>query len=185
MLNQQGTIRIIGGRFRGKKITFPIQASLRPTQDRIRETLFNWLMYDIVGANCLDLFTGTGALALEALSRGASHVTCVDSDMQAIQALKKNAAAFNTEAMTLICARYKKTLLTQTPFNIVFIDPPFQEQLHVPAAEWLESQHYLAEKALIYIEAKKGSTMEGLPKHWMCSRHSSTSTVDYYLFRRS
>lgn len=184
MVNQQGTVRIIGGHFRGKKIIFPIQASLRPTQDRIRETLFNWLMHDIVGANCLDLFTGTGVLSLEALSRGASHVTCVDSDMQAIHALKKNVVAFNTEAVTLICAPYKKALLIQAPFNIVFIDPPFQEQLHVPAAEWLESHHYLAEKALIYVEAKKGSAIEGLPKHWICSRHASTSTVDYYLFMR-
>ena len=184
MVGDEGTVRIIGGRFRGKKLTFPIKESLRPTQDRIRETLFNWLMRDMVGANCLDLFAGTGALGLEALSRGARHVTCVDSDRSVISALKKNAAIFDAHQITCVCSSYKEASLPQAPFDIVFIDPPFQEQLQISVALWLESHHYLAEKALIYIEAKKGSVMQGLPENWVCSRHSSTSAVDYYLFSR-
>lgn len=184
MIEGQGTVRIIGGRFRGRQLKFPFKESLRPTQDRIRETLFNWLMHDIVGANCLDLFAGTGVLGLEALSRGARHVSSVDNDKDAISTLKKNAAAIAADQMTFIHASYKEALLSQAPFDIVFIDPPFQEQLHVPVSQWLEAKHYLAPKALIYIEARKGSSIEGLPENWVCFRHSSTATVDYYLFKK-
>ena len=185
MADNEGTVRIIGGRFRGKKLTFPLQDSLRPTQDRIRETLFNWLMNDIVDANCLDIFAGTGALGLEALSRGAQHVTFVDNDNTVMNTLKKNAATFSADQLTFIRANYKEALLSQAPFDIVFIDPPFSEQLQVPVAQWLEAQHYLTAKAFIYIEAKKGSDMAELPEDWVCLKQSSTATIDYYLYSRT
>jgi len=182
MADNEGTVRIIGGRFRGKKLTFPLKETLRPTQDRVRETLFNWLMNDIVDANCLDVFAGTGALGLEALSRGARHVTFIDSDSAAINTLKKNAGTFNADHLTFIRTNYKEALLSQAPFDIVFIDPPFAEQLQVPVAQWLEANQYLTAKALIYIETKKDSDMAGLPEHWGCLKQSSTATIDYYLY---
>ena len=185
MTDTQGTVRIIGGRFRGKKLTFSLSDSLRPTQDRVRETLFNWLMNDIVNANCLDVFAGTGALGFEALSRGAQHVTFVDSDSAVMNTLKKNAMTFSADQLTFVRANYKEALLSQAPFDIVFIDPPFLAQLQVPVATWLEAQHYLAAKALIYVEAKKGSDMAGLPATWFCLKQSSTATLDYYLYSRT
>ena len=181
------SIRIIGGKWRGRKISFPAVNGLRPTHDRIRETLFNWLMQDIVGAHCLDLFAGSGALGFEALSRGATEVTFVEHNAKAAASLSKIITQLDVAGADVIPADYRALpkLDLDLRYNIVFLDPPFDSNLHVEATQWLEANNYLSEDAIIYLEVKKGTCVDGLPKNWECSRHKSTSTIDYYLFKRN
>lgn len=178
------SLRIIGGKWRGRRLSFPAAAGLRPTHDRIRETLFNWLMQDIHGANCLDLFAGSGALGMEALSRGATHVTFVESQREVCQSLKHNlkqcAAANATVIHSDFCHLTAAQL--QPPFDIVFVDPPFKTGLAAKAIQWLIENHVLAANARIYLETEKDGMNVVLPENWHQSRHKSTSTIDYYLF---
>jgi 16S rRNA (guanine966-N2)-methyltransferase len=122
-------IHIIGGHYRGKKIQFPESTSLRPTPNRIRETLFNWLMHDIRGARCLDTFAGSGALGFEAYSRGASEVVFLEQSPLVHTCLQKNIALFQSDALSI-----KKTDALvyldaiQSPFDIIFLDPPFSKE---------------------------------------------------------
>ncbi|MFZ4077644.1 MAG: 16S rRNA (guanine(966)-N(2))-methyltransferase RsmD, partial [Legionellaceae bacterium] len=117
------SIRIIGGLYRGKKLTFAAQPSLRPTPNRIRETLFNWLMHDIRDADCLDAFAGSGALGFEAFSRGAKQVTLIEHDQPTYACLKKQAASFNTTQLTVLRADVCDFIkVTQQTFDIIFFD---------------------------------------------------------------
>lgn len=183
--NLKGQVRIIGGRWRSRKIHFPALPGLRPTGDRIRETLFNWLAPDIVGARCLDLFAGSGALGFEALSRGAASVTFIDNAMEVIKALQANAAALNAENAEFILAECPRSMpaLTQT-YNIVFLDPPFNQGLVAAAAQWLEQNQVLAPSTLIYIETEKTLTPLPVPSNWQTLRAKHTSTLNYYLLKR-
>jgi 16S rRNA (guanine966-N2)-methyltransferase len=127
-------LRIIGGRWRGRKIRFLPLPGLRPTSDRIRETLFNWLMPTIKDARCLDLFAGSGALSFEALSRGAQSAVMIDQSPQVIAVLQENAALLKINTAEFYCATSPQGLkkLHLTPFDIVFLDPPFHQQLIAP-----------------------------------------------------
>ncbi|MCH9769794.1 MAG: 16S rRNA (guanine(966)-N(2))-methyltransferase RsmD [Gammaproteobacteria bacterium] len=181
-----GQVRIIGGSWRGRKLRFP-QNLLRPTHDRVRETVFNWLAPHILGASCLDLFAGSGAFGFESLSRGAAKVTLVDSSKDIILALKKSAdllSAKNCEIAHGSCPNNIPPLV-QAPFDIVFLDPPYQEGLIIPAANCLSEQHYIKSNAWVYIEAERSLSLEGLPKNWQQHRHKHTATLDYYLYRVS
>jgi 16S rRNA (guanine966-N2)-methyltransferase len=120
-----GRIRIIAGRWRGRFIDVPDRQGLRPTPNRVRETLFNWLRNDIAGARCLDLFAGSGALGLEALSRGVAEVTFVDSAPQLITALRAQLAGFDATA-ELVCSKAEDFVAARSDrFDVVFVDPPF------------------------------------------------------------
>lgn len=178
------SLRIIGGKWRGRKIAFPDIDGLRPTHDRIRETLFNWLMHETAGANCLDVFAGSGALGLEALSRGASNVTFIDNQRAICDALRHTISELETEAQVLQGA-YDQLALADLngPFDIVFLDPPFRQSLLSAAIAWLDNNALLSKNALIYIEAEKGGLPAQLPQDWECFRSKSTSTLDYYLFK--
>lgn len=147
----QTTIRIVGGAWRGRRVSVPTGAGLRPSPDRVRETLFNWLAPRIEGARCLDLFAGTGALGLEALSRGAAHVRFVDSDRNAVAAIRAALDTFDAQARASVEQADALTLRHDAPMpDIVFIDPPFAQQLHGAALDTLGGA--LAPHARIYLE---------------------------------
>ncbi|MBR9805211.1 16S rRNA (guanine(966)-N(2))-methyltransferase RsmD [bacterium] len=148
------TLRIIGGQWRGRKLSFSDTDGLRPTGDRIRETLFNWLAGDIVGARCLDLFAGSGALSFEALSRGAATVIAIESNAKACRAIE--AAAEQLKATSLALQQADATQWINStpaePMDIVFIDPPFSANLWHQILAQLIALGWLAQGALIYLE---------------------------------
>ncbi|MEE3241224.1 MAG: 16S rRNA (guanine(966)-N(2))-methyltransferase RsmD [Pseudomonadota bacterium] len=186
--SQSRTVRIIGGDWRGRKLPVVDAKGLRPTADRIRETLFNWLANDLPGARCLDLFAGSGSLSFEALSRGAAHVTAVDSHKMAIESLTKTAAILNTDhcfAVHSSAAQWLQTYPMQQPsaqFDIVFLDPPFQDQLLANTAMALEASGCLTADALIYVEQAAGHPLAKLPSRWRNLRHKVAGKVSYQLF---
>lgn len=178
------TLRIIGGKWRSRRISFMPLKGLRPTTDAGRETLFNWLAQTINDANCLDLFAGSGALGFEALSRGAKHVVAVDSSTQVISNLKKTAQLLNTEDMDFYWAKIPQNLakIPKQSFNIIFIDPPFYCDLIKPVCEQLENFDYLAQNGLVYIEAEKKLKLETvIPKSWQILRQKIAKQAGGYL----
>lgn len=174
-------IRIIGGKWRGRMLNFPDIPGLRPTPNRVRETLFNWLSPYIHGARCLDLFAGSGALGFEALSRGAREATLVDHHPRIIAALKENQALLNAEEITIVSLEIP-SLFKAAPFNIVFLDPPFGENFIQPCSEWLESENLLTDNALVYIEAEKTLKPLPTPSNWELLKSKTAGQVGYHLF---
>ncbi len=180
------TVRIISGQWRSRHISFPDIMGLRPTQDRIRETLFNWLAPYIEQAQCLDLFAGSGILGFEALSRGALFVCFVDSHPQAITALKDNALRLGvdpTQFVTLY-GRCPDRIpsLPKKSFDIVFLDPPFHQNLLPLTIDWLIQYRYIHEGSFIYIEAEKKFNLL-FPPHWQVYRKKTTASLIYQLIQ--
>ena len=179
-------IRIIGGAWRGRKLTFPARPGLRPTPDRVRETLFNWLQPIIPGARCLDLFAGSGALGWEALSRGAAEVVMVDSDRQVVQNLKESGHQLASQGLTVIRSSALDYLAEPaTPFDIVFLDPPFRQGLLADCVRQLESGDWLAPHAWIYLESETDLEELSLPTGWEISRSKHAGQVRYNLAERN
>lgn len=181
----RGTLRLIGGTFRSRKLQFPVAEGLRPTPDRVRETLFNWLAPTIAGCRCLDLFAGSGALGLEALSRAAAEVVFVERDRSASKALEENIGLLNASGASVKNADSLKFLtFTPSAFDLVFLDPPFSTELLEPAIEALETGGWLKPNASIYVEA--GKTLEALkvPKNWSLSKQKKAGMVHFGLFQR-
>lgn len=181
----QGQIRIIGGEWRGRKLKVPHVPNLRPTPDRVRETLFNWLTPWIQGAHCLDPFAGSGALGFEALSRGASHVVMVDQSsvvttllQEELQMLKAN----NAEVYRALAPNQLKQ--PAHLFDIVFLDPPFQEDLLLPTCFYLEENAFLARRAHIYLESKSTLKEDELPSNWKITKSKTAGQVAYHLVER-
>ena len=182
----QRKVRIIGGKWRSRNVTFPEVPDLRPTADHIRETVFNWLLTYVAGANCLDLFAGSGALGFEALSRGAAHVTFIDRSDQVIDVLKKNAAileAINVEFIRAECPSDIPSL-KNIPFDIVFLDPPFRQGLIRKVGGWLERMQIMSKEALIYVEVEKDLKSLPVPENWKVYRRKETGSLSYNLFSR-
>lgn len=180
-----GKLRLIGGQWRGRVLPFPEVNGLRPTGNRIRETLFNWLMPTLPGSRCLDLFAGSGALSLEALSRGAAHATLIEQHPLAIQQLRDNMQTLQTTAAQIIQAD-GLAWLRQTPaqpFDLVFLDPPFDANLWRPAALALEKGGWLAEQSLIYVECPSHNLLS-MPENWAVHRHKQAGQVQYCLYVR-
>lgn len=150
-----GQIRIIGGQWRGRKLPVPDSPGLRPTTDRVRETLFNWLAPVMVDAHCLDCFAGSGALGLEALSRYAAQATLLEMDRAVSQQLQKNLATLKANNARVVNTN-TLTFLSQpgTPHHVVFVDPPFRKGLLEETLQLLETQGWLADDALIYVESE-------------------------------
>lgn len=176
-------LRIVGGRWRGMRIDFPDIEAIRPSPDRVRETLFNWLQAHIVGARCLDLFAGSGALGIEALSRGASAVTFVDREpqvgrhlTQTLQRLGATGATVKTEDATRFLER------TPTPFELVFLDPPFASTL-LPAVFARLAQGWLAPEAHVYVECPADAPLPPLSTGWSVYRAKRAGQVGYHLLR--
>ncbi|QTS83556.1 16S rRNA (guanine(966)-N(2))-methyltransferase RsmD [Coxiella endosymbiont of Amblyomma nuttalli] len=183
----QGKVRIIGGKWRGRGLVFPEVSNLRPTGNRVRETVFNWLMPYIVGANCLDLFAGSGAFGFEALSRGATHVTFIDHSDQIINALRKNAAilkAINVEFIRNACLFDFPLLKKNISFDIIFLDPPFRQGFIRKAGEWLEKIQIMSDHAFIYVEVEKDLKPLPVPENWTIYRRRATGALSYNLFLR-
>jgi 16S rRNA (guanine966-N2)-methyltransferase len=179
-------VRIIGGRWRRRKLRFPEAEGLRPTPDRVRETLFNWLRHDLEGARCLDLYAGSGALGFEAASRGAARVMQVESNPAAYAALEYNRGLLGALEVESIRADVARFLAGPAEaFDLVFLDPPFGQGLAVPTCVALETQGWLAPRAKIYLETERGATLEGLPPNWRLLRNGAAGDVAYYLYERT
>lgn len=175
-------LRIIGGSLRGRRWQFADDPAIRPTPDRVRETLFNWLQPVIHGARCLDLFAGSGALGLEALSRGASQVLFVDRSAVAINALRAVAQQFGVEG-----ARFQVDDAVQAlrgaggPWDVVFLDPPFAAGLVVGTLRALAAEGVLARGALVYLEVPANDPLPPLPAGWGVHRQGRAGEVGYHL----
>jgi 16S rRNA (guanine966-N2)-methyltransferase len=180
------TLRIIGGEWRGRRIRFPGRGGIRPTPDRVRETLFNWLMDQVPGSRCLDLFAGSGALGLEALSRGAAEVTFVERDRENAARLRETAAALAPCRAKVIEADALAWLAGPvTAFDIVFLDPPFAAGLVGEALQRLDARGFLAAGASIYVEMPASAGPPLLPAGWRLHRTGHAGAVGYHLARRS
>lgn len=176
-------VRIIGGLYRGKKIIVPAVEGLRPTPDRVRETLFNWLMQDIRDAHCLDAFSGSGALGLEAFSRNAASVTLIEKAPEAFLNLQKLVNTFKTTQIELLktCAlTFLKN--TKKQFDIVFLDPPYAKNLLPSCLETLAEKNCLVSGGLVYLEADKDLVFDA--KHWECIKMKKAGQVVFGLLRK-
>lgn len=182
---QQGLVRIIAGRWRGRRLLIPDVKGLRPTPDRVRETLFNWLAPFMEGARCLDLFTGSGVLGFEALSRGAAYVEMVDQSAEVVKLLQDELALFGAENAMVYRAEVPKAWHPAVyPFDIVFLDPPYQENLLLPTCRYLEENGFLADAAYIYLEAHQVIKDNELPANWRLLKSQRAGHVFYHLARR-
>ena len=193
------SVRIVGGQWRSRRIRFPPGAGLRPTPDRVRETLFNWLQGAIGGACCLDLFAGSGALGLEALSRGAAEVVFVERDSAIVAGLAANLALLERPA-TLATARaggstprgrvleadaFEFLAGPARPFDLVFLDPPYAQGRLPELCRLLEAGGWLAPRAFVYIESAAREGQPALPPSWSAWRQLRAGGVSAGLARRS
>lgn len=171
---------------RGRRWRFPDIPDIRPTPDRVRETLFNWLGTHVVGAHCLDLFAGSGALGLEALSRGASGVVFVEQHAAIARALSALMSEWNVQGAEVVRADAFSYLRgAARRFDIVFLDPPFSAGLHASAAALLEERGWLAPNALIYMECAARGPLPAIPEAWQERKAKQAGEVGYHLFARN
>jgi 16S rRNA (guanine966-N2)-methyltransferase len=178
-------LRIIGGAWRGRRVKFPDVAAIRPTPDRVRETLFNWLQHDIAGRRCLDLFAGSGALGLEALSRGAAHVVFVDREREVIEQLSATLDLLHADQAVLEHRDALHFLEGESrPFDIVFLDPPFDRDLLPAVCRTLEERGWLAPGAFVYLEVPAHGGAPQLPATWNLLKSGRAGEVGYHLARR-
>ena len=179
-----GKLRIVAGSLRGSRLAVPDVPGLRPTPDRVRETLFNWLAPVIDGARCLDLYTGTGALGIEALSRGAAECVFVERDRTLARMLRENLARLKQENFRLIEGDALGSLAgAAQAFDIVFLDPPFTEAFWEESAQRLE-RGWLHEGSWIYIESPLERAFV-LPSNWHLHREGQAGAVRFALYRRA
>ncbi|MDY0972103.1 16S rRNA (guanine(966)-N(2))-methyltransferase [Siccibacter turicensis] len=180
-----GQIRIIGGQWRGRKLPVPDSPGLRPTTDRVRETLFNWLAPHLVDARCLDCFAGSGALGLEALSRYAARTTLLEMERGVAQQLTQNLATLKATQGQVVNTNTLEFLSKPgEPHDIVFVDPPFRKGLLEQTVTLLEQNGWLADNALIYIESEVEGGLPALPASWQLHREKVAGQVAYRLFCR-
>ena len=180
-------LRIIGGKWRGRKLDFPDVEGLRPTPDRIRETLFNWLQKYIQGARCLDLFSGSGALGIEALSRGAGYILLIDNNKEVVSQLRNHLETLQATEGEIRQGDALQILTSSPdgpPFDIVFLDPPFGKGQITPCVESLESNGWLTENARVYIEAESSLQDLNLPDNWDILRQQKAGQVTCFLAAR-
>jgi len=178
-------LRIIGGRWRGRRIGFLAEPGLRPTPDRVRETLFNWLQPVIAGSRCLDLFCGSGALGMEALSRGATSATFVDTAPRVLAEVRKNLERLGAEGWELLLADALSWLQSESArrYDLVFVDPPFGAGSAQRCVGLLGASALLAEGAFVYVEAGAGEPAPELPPDWVLAREKLAGQVAYRLYR--
>lgn len=184
-----GFVRIIAGKWRGRKLTVKNLEGLRPTTDRVKETVFNWLAPSLHQAKCLDVFAGSGSLGLEALSRNAGHVTFLELDKIAATQIKQhismleidNATLYNIDSLLHLSRPLPPQ---QQPFELVFIDPPFRKELVNDVIHHLEHNGWLAENALVYIEAEKEFNTLEIPLNWKILKEKHAGQVSFRLYQR-
>ncbi len=179
-----GRIRIIGGSLRNSRLDVPDLPGLRPTPERVRETLFNWLAPTIEGTRCLDLCAGTGALGIEALSRGAASVQFVERDARAVQALRQNLDRLKATAGQVAATDAQQFLGgSPQPADLVFLDPPFALDLWSGLAQQLEQGGWLTARAIIYVESPR-AMVPPLPPNWQLHREGHAGEVRFALYCR-
>ena len=184
----RGSCRIIGGKWRGRKIIFDDAEGLRPTTDRIRETVFNWLQSYIYQSFCLDVFAGSGVLGFEALSRGADKVVFIENNRNTVKNLKQNCDRLDAEAAVIFHEDTLSWLQAEShdqrpeqPFDLVFLDPPFHSNLLEKSCVLLNSSGILADDAIIYIEHNADANIV-MPENWFCLKQKTAGQVAYKLF---
>jgi 16S rRNA (guanine966-N2)-methyltransferase len=181
----RSTVRIIGGRFKGRRIPVPPDG-VRPTPARVRETVFNWLAPRIAEARCLDMFAGTGALGLEALSRGAAAVMFIERDRRAADQIRAILTELGCPSATVMVADAARLRYTgMGPFDIVFLDPPFGATDLTVLCKLLESSGALAEGAHIYLEMNRRESLPAVPSGWAIIREQMAGQVRYALAERT
>ncbi|WP_267412558.1 16S rRNA (guanine(966)-N(2))-methyltransferase [Pantoea sp. GM_Pan_4] len=180
-----GQIRLIGGQWRGRKLPVPDSAGLRPTTDRVRETLFNWLAPDIQQARCLDCYAGSGALGLEALSRYAASATLLELERHVAQQLTQNLHTLRASNASVVQTNTLQWLSQPgEPFDVVFVDPPFRKGLLQETLTLLENNGWLAAHALIYVESEVELGPPLAPANWDLYREKIAGQVAYRLYQR-
>lgn len=181
----RNSVRIIGGGWRGRRVSFPDIPGLRPTPDRVRETLFNWLQHAIVGSRCLDLFAGSGALGLEALSRGAKELVFVEQAVAASRALQEQLIRLGGDARGQVvemgATRYLRA--PAQAFDIVFVDPPFGREALTEYVPMLDAGNWLKIGGLVYLENERAAGAPALPAHWEMLKSKAAGDVGYHLAR--
>ncbi len=184
--SKQGQIRIIAGQWRGRKLPVKDLEGLRPTTDRVKETVFNWLAMDVRDANCLDCFSGSGSLGLEALSRYAANALLLEKDKNAAKQLQINLVTVKASNGKVVCTDTLSflTQAAQQEFDLVFVDPPFRKGLLEPCCESLENNGWLSENALIYVEREKELTQPNLPSNWSLIKDKTAGQVIYQIYQR-
>lgn len=180
----KGSIRIIAGKYRGRKLPVLMAEGLRPTTDRVKETVFNWLMPYVQDSLCLDCFAGSGGLGFEALSRGAKHVTLIELNKLAAQQLQQNQQLLSASNISV----EKNDALTfikhnSQAFDLVFLDPPFRKGLVEQTAELLNGNN-LAEGAIIYVEMESEASSQSLPSNWRLLKEKIAGQVAYRLYQK-
>ncbi len=185
--NYPGQVRIIGGEWRGRRLNVIDSPGFRPTPDRVKETVFNWLQPHLPGSRCLDLFAGSGALCLESLSRGAREVVMIEKDPNVLRNLAKNvdmlktpdARLLNSDAIAFLAGRAE-------PFDIVFVDPPFSHpDLINQSIAQLHARGWLSPGALVYVEAPSSFDDLVYPDDWSILKSKKAGQVGYYLLQTS
>ena len=178
----QGKLRIIGGQWRSRQLPVIEADGLRPTTDRVRETLFNWLQENVPGSSCLDLFAGSGALGFEAASRGASKVVLVEKSSSIYKMLQQNVKKLGASQITLLnldALSYLQNLTTaeSAKYDIVFIDPPYQSALLGPVIDLL----VLSVGTKVYLEARKGDEIN-VPDNWNLLKDKTAGQIHFCLY---
>ncbi len=191
-LEGRHSVRIIGGGWRGRRVTFPDLPGLRPTPDRVRETLYNWLQHGVAGSRCLDLFAGSGALGLEALSRGAAAVVFVEQAQAAARGLVAELARLGgtpkARVVEMGASRFLRTAGEAVrscggPFDIVFMDPPFGRNALAEYIPPLDAGDWVKPGGLVYLECEKSAGVPVVPAHWALLKSKSAGEVGYHLAR--
>jgi 16S rRNA (guanine966-N2)-methyltransferase len=174
-------VRIIGGAWRRRLLQFPARPGLRPTPDRVRETVFNWLAPILPGAVCLDLFAGSGAFGFEALSRGATRAVLLEQDPAVLAALQENRTRLGADAAAIVAGDALAYLNGPVEaFDIVFVDPPYASGLLNPCLDRLAGRDWLKAGAWVYLEAREGESLR-LPAGWQLARSKTAGQVGYHL----
>lgn len=183
---KSNSVRIIAGQYRSRKLDFPTLEGLRPTADRVRETLFNWLQDSIQGETCLDLFAGSGALGFEALSRGASQVDFIEQNATAAKSIRENIERLGAKQGDVFCCDALQWLDSHAQesqkYGLVFLDPPFQGELLAQSIMKLESANILKAGGLVYIEKEKQSASDWLPENWTEVKSKKAGSVQFGLY---
>ncbi len=178
-------LRIIGGQWRSRFLPFPDVDGLRPTTDRVRETLFNWLQPVVHGAAVLDLFAGSGALGFEALSRGARNLTLIEKNASAAKQLMENIQTLKTsDAQVKQTDALQYLTQQQTPFDLIFLDPPFSKGLLPECIALIESNNLLTDNGWIYIESEQDLASLNLPSSWVLHREKKAGQVRLCLYQK-
>ncbi len=185
MPKKQATTRIIGGSLRGSKLPFKENRSIRPTEGKTKETLFNWLLNDLEGKTCLDMFAGTGSLGIEALSRGAKEVVFVEKQKKLADSLKTNLKRLQVYSSSKVLNANAFSIdFDNLPykFDILFIDPPFRENLIQRSLDFVKSSNLLTPKALIYLECENELELVELTRDLNLLKESKGGQTQYCLY---